>query len=197
MQEGYICPSGRKFRYSCRPPPVYMLNNSSDTGAAAMMDIFVRVLNKAAAIEREAVDIGHGVLLYPSEVHLIDLIGRFPEENISGLASRLGITKGAVSQTVKKLEAKDYLERENPAGDRKTVYLRLTDRGREAFAWHLGYHEAVNRQVLGGIAGFDPAEIEACTRVLLQIEQIFEACPAVREAHTRAFLERRRQVDIV
>jgi hypothetical protein len=49
----------------------------------------------------------------------------------------------------------------------------------------------------GGIAGFDLAEIEVCTRVLLQIEEIFEACPAVREAHTRAFLERRRQVDIV
>lgn len=174
-----------------------MLNTSSDPGAAAMMDVFVRVLNRAAAIEQEAVDIGHGVRLYPSEVHLIDQIGRFPGENLTGLAARLGVTKGAVSQTAKKLEAKGYLERENPAGDRKTVHLRLTDRGREAFAWHQGYHEAVNRQVLGGIAGFDPAEIEVCTRVLLQIEEIFEACPAVREAHTRAFLERRRQVDIV
>lgn len=170
-----------------------MLNDSRGRdldAAAAIMDVFVRLLNKAAAIEREPVDIGHGVLLYPSEVHLIDQIGRFPDENVSGLASRLGITKGAVSQTVKKLEAKGYLERENPAGDRKTVRLRLTGRGQEAFAWHRGYHEAVDRSVAGEIAGFDDREIENCTRILLHIESIFDACPAVREEHTRTFRER-------
>jgi DNA-binding MarR family transcriptional regulator len=174
-----------------------MLNNSCD--AAGMMDLFVRVLNKAATIEKEPVDIGHGVLIYSSEVHLIDMIGRFPDENVSGLASRLGITKGAVSQTAKKLEAKGYLERENPEGDRKTVYLRLTGPGREAFAWHRGYHEAVNRRVLGEITGFDQAEIASCARILLKIERIFDACPAVREEYTLAFRDGAgcRQIDNV
>jgi len=177
-------------------PQVYMLNNSrnQDTDAAAeIMDLFVRLLNKAAAIEREPVDIGHGVLLYPSEVHLIDYIGRFPDENVSGLASRLGITKGAVSQTTKKLEAKGYLERENPEGDRKTVHLRLTRRGEEAFAWHRGYHEAVNRNIVGEIASFDRRDIENFKRILIQLEGIFDACPAAREEHTQAFRERIRE----
>jgi len=167
-----------------------MLNNSGspDNAAAAdIMDLFVRLLNKAAAIERDPVDIGHGVLLYPSEVHLIDMVGRFPDENVSALASRLGITKGAVSQTTKKLEAKGYLERENPEGDRKTVYLRLTERGREAFAWHRGYHEAVNRSIVGEIAGFDPRDVENCKKILLQVEEIFDACPVARAEHTLKF----------
>jgi DNA-binding MarR family transcriptional regulator len=170
-----------------------MLNNTDDSeadaAAAEIMDIFVRVLNRAAAIEREPVDIGHGVLLYPSEVHLIDMAGRYPDDGITRIAARLGITKGAVSQMAGKLEEKGYLERVNPEGDRKAVRLRLTERGAEVFEWHRTYHKRVNRTIAGEIAALDQEDIDHLKSVLLQIEQVFERCPDTRKDHTRRFLE--------
>ncbi|MDV2481168.1 winged helix-turn-helix transcriptional regulator [Methanoculleus sp. Wushi-C6] len=158
--------------------------------ATEFLDRIIRVLNKAAAIEREPVDIGHGVLLYPSEVHLIDVAGRYPEEGVSDLAARLGITKGAVSQTAKKLEEKGYLERVRREGDSKAVLLRLTGRGDEAFAWHRAYHAAVNRRIAEEIGRDDADRLMA---VLARMEEILDECPAVQAETIRRF----RMADIV
>jgi DNA-binding MarR family transcriptional regulator len=157
------------------------------------LDHITRILNKAAAIEREPVDIGHGVLLYPSEVHLIDVAGRYPDEGVSDLASRLGITKGAVSQAAKKLEEKGYLERARREGDGKTVLLRLTERGREAFAWHRAYHAVVNRRIAMEVARLDRADVEHLVAILARMEEILDECPAVQAEVIRQF----RMADIV
>src|SRR5512147_1615769 len=88
-----------------------------DGNAEDFCDLMMRLFAKAERIECEPVDTGDGVLLHTSEVHLIDLAGRFPDEGISSLAARLGITKGAVSQTVRRLEEKGYVERAGRDGD--------------------------------------------------------------------------------
>ncbi len=165
------------------------MRDESEEAATEIMDAIVRLLNKAAAIERQPVDIGHGVLLHPSEIHLIDAIGRCPDESVSEAASRLGITKGAVSQTAKRLETKGYLERANREGDRKTVVLRLTERGQEALAWHRLYHETVNRGMAETIAGFDPDAARNLRRILAELEGVLDSCPAVRKAVTERFCE--------
>ena len=161
-----------------------MLYNFADEDGDGqeMMDRFVRVLNMAAAIEREPVDIGHGVLLYPSEVHLIDIAGRYPDEGISRIAMRLGITKGAVSQTAKRLEEKGYLERANQEGDKKTVLLRLTIRGEVAFNWHRRYHAMVNRNLEEEIRSLSARDLENLRRFFVRVEEIFAACPSARAA---------------
>lgn len=64
--------------------------NDSEQFAHEIVDSLVRIMNKAATIEQQPLDIGHGVLLYASEVHLIDVAGRYPDEGVSQIASRLG-----------------------------------------------------------------------------------------------------------
>ena len=152
--------------------------------ATEVLDRLTRILNKAAAIERRPVDIGHGVLLYPSEVHLIDAAGRYPKEGVSDLAARLGVTKGAVSQTAKKLEEKGYIERVRREGDGKAVLLRLTERGLEAFAWHRAYHAAVNRGIAEEVGRDDADRLMA---VLARMEEMLDACPAVQAETIRRF----------
>lgn len=157
----------------------YSTNNSSRI-ASDILDAMSRILNKAAAIEKEPVDIGHGVLLYASEVHLIDMAGRYPEEGISQIASRLGITKGAVSQTAKKLEEKGYIERVNPEGDKKTVFIRLTEYGKDAFLWHVAYHEMVNRDMAEQVAKLSHRDVDNLFSIFLQMENMLDNCPEVR-----------------
>ena len=160
-----------------------MPNNFGEGGcdtAEEFMDLFARLLNKAAIIEREPVDTGDGVLLYTSEIHLIDMAGRFPTESMSALASHLGITKGAVSQTVKKLEKKGYLERIKREGNKKTVHIRLTDSGIQAFNWHRAYHAVVNERIARKIARYEGKDWEYIRTILLQMEKIFDECPTTR-----------------
>ncbi|RPI39348.1 MAG: MarR family transcriptional regulator [Methanoregulaceae archaeon] len=165
-----------------------MLNNVRDDGcntAEKFMDLFARLLNKAALIEQEPVDTGDGVLLCTSEIHLIDMAGRFPEESMSALASHLGITKGAVSQTVKKLEKKGYLERINREGNKKTVFIRLTDSGIQAFTWHRAYHAMVNDRIAREIARYEGKDRKYICKILLQMEKIFDECPETRRRITQ------------
>jgi DNA-binding MarR family transcriptional regulator len=170
-----------------------MLNHRTGTGTDPavdeIVDHLIRIFNKAAAIEREPVDIGHGVLLHPSEVHLIDIAGRYPAESVSAHADRLGVTKGAVSQTAKKLEKKGYLERIHEEGDRRSVVLRLTERGNEAFEWHRAYHSSVNGEIAGVISGFSRHDRDNLCRVLDRLERLFDRCPEERERVTERFRE--------
>jgi DNA-binding MarR family transcriptional regulator len=158
-----------------------MLNNDDLTGrvcdTGAFMDLLTRLFNKAAAIEREPVDTGDGVLLHTSEVHLLDMAGRYPQEGMSSLASRLGITKGAVSQTAKKLVEKGYLERVYGEGDCKTVLLRLTGAGQNAYLWHRQYHDLVNSLIAEEYCRLSPDDRQNILAVLGRLEAVFDACP--------------------
>lgn len=178
--------TGATFRYLPVHTTVYMLNNSSppasDVVVSDLTDTLIRVLAKAAAVEKEPVDIGHGVLLYTSEVHLLDMVARHPEESISGLGGRLGVTKGAVSQTAKKLETKGYIEKYSPKEDKKTVLMRLTDRGEEAVAWHRRYHKAMDHVLTGHLASLTPRDREHLLMLLQGLEEMFDACPAIRRS---------------
>jgi DNA-binding MarR family transcriptional regulator len=168
----------------------YSKNNSSKI-ASDILDAMSKILNKAAAIEKEPVDIGHGILLYTSEVHLIDMAGRYPEEGISQIASRLGITKGAVSQTAKKLEEKGYIERVNPEGDKKTVFIRLTEYGKDAFLWHVAYHEMVNRDMAEQVVKFSHRDVDNLFSILLQMENMLDNCPEVRQKITLQLIQQK------
>lgn len=158
--------------------------------AGDIVDTIVRIMNKAVSIEKDPIDIGHGTLLYPSEVHLIDMAGRFPDENVSQIASRLGITKGAVSQTAKKLEEKGYLEKVKRENDKKTIVLRLTEYGKDAFRWHRAYHETMNRKMAAEVSGMGERDIANLKIVLVQIEEMLENCPEVRKRLHGSFRER-------
>lgn len=96
-----------------------------------IVDLFIRLVNKYNALEK--VPAGHGAKggLYHSERHMLDMIAKQPELNITEHAEAMGVTKGAISQIVKKLEAKGYTKRFKKGGNDKAVYLELTKHGRD------------------------------------------------------------------
>jgi len=173
---------------------VYRHEKNQEQLVDNIIDDLVRIMNKASAVEKVPVDIGHGILLYASEVHLIDMIGRYPDEGVSRIAFRLGITKGAVSQTAKRLEEKGYLERTMREENRKTVILKLTERGREAFAWHRAYHMITNRQMTAQLMEMQPRDIRNISDLFLAVEKMFDNCPTVRAEVTRKLQDGRLEI---
>ena len=136
----------------------------------------IRLLNKAYALEKKPVDIGNGVLLYPSEFHLIEAIGKNPEKNMTSIASRLGVTKGAISQMVKKLEKKGLVKKAHIPGNRKDITLELTDLGEEAFEWHKSLHESMETAIRKELEQMSDAEIETFLRIYEHLEGMLDLC---------------------
>ena len=83
---------------------------------------------------------GTGVLMHPKEIHTVQAIGRYPRINVTKLAEYTGVTKGAVSQTIKKLVRKGLVHRTHAPGNAKEVVLQLTDLGWIGFRNHEKFH---------------------------------------------------------
>ena len=69
----------------------------------------IQVINKTIFKEKKKIFKFKGVSLYPSEVHLMLMIKNDIDTNATKIAKQLGVTKGAVSQTLSRLEKKDIL----------------------------------------------------------------------------------------
>ena len=74
----------------------------------------------------------HGdVALHSSEIHLMKAVAFNPGSNAKSLAQYLGVTKGAVSQTMARLEKKDVIRKESGSGNNE-IRVLLTPAGSDA-----------------------------------------------------------------
>ncbi|WP_159436444.1 MarR family transcriptional regulator [Pseudovibrio sp. Tun.PSC04-5.I4] len=75
-------------------------------------------------------------LLYMTEVHLLDRIGKTIGSSVTELANATGKTKGAIAQTVDKLVAKGLLRKTPDPADVRRKFLLLTESGKIVFETH-------------------------------------------------------------
>jgi DNA-binding MarR family transcriptional regulator len=94
----------------------------------ALIDLFLKILHLYSVIVRKPKDYGTGDLLYFTEVHTITMVGKNREINMTRLAEMMGVTKGAISQTIRKLVAKGLIVKSNTT-NRKEYNLRLSGKG--------------------------------------------------------------------
>ena len=99
-----------------------------------------RLINKYIQHSKTPKSYGTEDMLYMSEVHMIEVIGSYEGITTTKLASVLGITKGAVSQTVSKLEKKDMINKQPSTERTNEVFIYLSDKGRVAFENHRSMH---------------------------------------------------------
>jgi DNA-binding MarR family transcriptional regulator len=100
------------------------MNNELQT----LIDLFLKILHLYSVIGRRPKDYGTGDLLYITEIHTIAMIGKNHQVNMTQLAELMGVTKGAISQTIRKLVSKNYIMKSNTV-NRKEINLTLSDKG--------------------------------------------------------------------
>lgn len=105
---------------------------------------FNRILNKFAIIEKMSLNDVDGIKLTCQQMHLIDIIGKMPERNVTELAKVLGVTKGAVSQKLTWLEKKGFIIKLREQGNNRDTFVKLTDIGWEAYNCHDRFHKEVD-----------------------------------------------------
>lgn len=80
------------------------------------------------------------VNIYRSEIHVIQIIGDRKALHISELSRLLGITKGTVSQIVKRIENKGLVKKQVDENNNTRQLVRLTEKGIAAYNAHVAYH---------------------------------------------------------
>ena len=105
-----------------------------------LLDVLDRVVTRMQSMHSPAHDFGTGVPLYRTEIHTIRTIGENPKVNVTRLAELMGVTKGAISQTVNKLAKKGLVRRLHSPDNAREVLLELTDRGWTGFHDHERFH---------------------------------------------------------
>ena len=105
-----------------------------------LLDILDRVISRVDAMHSPTHDFGTGVPLYRKEIHTIRAIGENPRINVTALAEHMGVTKGAVSQTVNKLVRKGLARKTRAPDNAREVLLELTERGWTGFHNHERFH---------------------------------------------------------
>ncbi|MED1420640.1 MarR family transcriptional regulator [Bacillus smithii] len=76
-----------------------------------------------------------------SEVHCIEYIGRNVDSNVTKLAESLYMTRGAISKMTKKLIEKGLIESYQKPDNKKEIYFRLTEKGKEIYKIHEELHK--------------------------------------------------------
>ena len=94
-----------------------------------LLDKILESLSKIAFIEKKRILIFDNLKLYPSEIHLLLFIYFEQDTNITEIANRIGLTKGAVSQTLSRLQKKGILTKKTDPYNKNELKIMFTTQG--------------------------------------------------------------------
>ncbi len=106
-------------------------------------------INKIIFLEKRNIFQLRGAKLYPSEIHLIMFINKDRDSNATRMAEKLGLTKGAVSQTLTRLDKKGIVRKTKDPFNKNELTVSFTPFGKEVIEAYLktlkGIHEQFDR----------------------------------------------------
>lgn len=137
---------------------------------AEIMEQFVRLVNKFNRFEKVPMDFGVEEMLFPSEIHTIEAIGRSHWINVTQLSESLGVTKGAVSQMIGKLAKKSFVKKIKIHPDGKETFLKLTDKGKRALQGHEQFHREIYLDFLKYAGNISAKDFRKFKEILTKME---------------------------
>jgi len=133
-------------------------------------DGIARIINKLIFLEKKSiVEIG-GIRLFPSEIHLLLVIAADRSVNAVTMARRLGISKGAVSQTLARLEKKGVLVKQRDPAYKNELTAHFTELGEKALARHNNLQQSLQAEYAAYLAAISQEERQVIQEFLRHIE---------------------------
>ena len=137
-------------------------------------DTLVRIINRYVEAENKPRKYGTEDLLYPSEVHMVMFVGNNEGVGVSELAKIAGVTKGAVSQMLKKLEKRELIQKDEDRANSSRVKIKLTNKGRIVYYAHEMHHEDYDNKLGSFLHNLDDEKIEVIQKFLDHLDQAFK-----------------------
>jgi DNA-binding MarR family transcriptional regulator len=132
------------------------------------------ILNQILFLERKNPFKSGDITLYPSEIHLLLVVKRDQPSNATKMADRLGITKGAVSQTLTRLEKKGILIKNKDPYNKNELTVSLTRSGQQAYDHYKKIRLALADRFESCFSNFSASEREIIYRFLLSLESVLD-----------------------
>lgn len=83
------------------------------------------------------------------EVHCIEFIEKISDPNVTKLSKAFHMTRGAISKLAKRLIKAGVVETYQKPENKKEIYYRITERGREIYLKHETLHQnRIDRDIL-------------------------------------------------
>ncbi|MCB2349806.1 MarR family transcriptional regulator [Clostridium estertheticum] len=101
----------------------------------------MRLATKFSEIDKQTSYYGTDKQLFYAEIHMIKAIKENEGIHVTGIAEKLGVTKGAVSQITIKLQKKGMIIKEIDPHNLSKLILRLTPKGEIAHIHHEKIHQ--------------------------------------------------------
>jgi len=139
-----------------------------------LMEMINKLTDRMGSLHEPALDFGTGVPLYRSEIHTIKTIGDNPGINVTRLAERMGVTKGAISQTLSKLVIKGLVVKVAADDNAKEVLPELTEIGRRGYEEHEEFHGMMYEAVRGYFGDRFKPELERFTSVMSDLNLLLD-----------------------
>jgi DNA-binding MarR family transcriptional regulator len=117
---------------------------------------------------------GTDVPIFHSEIHVIKAIAEHPGIHVGGLADILEVTKGAVSEIIKKLERKALIIKEVDELNLSRYSLSLSEKGEKAHKIHMHYHAILNGVVENELQNATESELNFLSSFLLSLKSRVE-----------------------
>ncbi|MEE0511742.1 MAG: MarR family transcriptional regulator [Peptococcaceae bacterium] len=138
-------------------------------------DIYItayRLINKYNAKTKQPKTFGTAETVCGSEAQVLDVVAHEQPVTPSQIATLLGITKGAVSQTLAKLEKKALIVRSPSSDGNGMVTIQLSKAGKEILINYYAYRDCRLRKVIAAAQALPP---ESAAAVLQMLEAFEEA----------------------
>ena len=128
---------------------VYNEKQVKDEGAVRMSDVYATI--------------NYVLVILINDMHVIEAIGLGEGNNMSTIAKKLNITVGSLTTAVNSLVKKGYVDRFRSKEDRRVVYVRLLEKGENAYHHHEDYHKQMTQAIVDKL---DESEIPVLLKTL-------------------------------
>ena len=97
-----------------------------------ILELIHQVGNRFVAIQKDLAVVHREVKFHASEFDFLGIVARSPGVHPTAIAERLNVTKGAVSQTMARLEKKGAIRKEIDGANNAALKVTLTPLGKGA-----------------------------------------------------------------
>jgi DNA-binding MarR family transcriptional regulator len=125
-------------------------------------------------MEKTHKSFGTGEMISHSEIHLIEIIGDTQDLSVTDLSRHMGITKGAVSQSLKRLEKKGFTTKQTDPENLSRTIVMLTSKGQTAYWSHKHWHETMDGGFLKYLDELDDESFEIILDFLVKVESFYK-----------------------
>lgn len=109
-----------------------------------------------------------------TEVHCIHWIGSLDHANVTKIAERMGMTRGAISKIARKLLGKELVASYREPTNNKEIYFRLLPGGRRMYDEHGKCHTQARAARMAVLEGYDVDEQAVILRFLDDMNRLID-----------------------